>query len=501
MRKVILQVGSTPGTKESVTVEPELHFRTLQEFDSHFQKLFENCPQTFKGYEVAFKEAEERWMPVEESLIGNWLSFNAANAPKWYIRPVNQVHFMRDHVAHSKLETVADSVLQMRAYIEEEMDEIKARAGKEIAAVRGEVWALKLKLDTLEQKKSGCEDLDVINESFPNDVVAHSSPKKSLSPKLQLGSAGELNPELFSTIIQFRVAKGTKEASIPKHVISCIKSLNSVPVIYALLPSGAYEPCKYVSEQHDKISREPEWESFCIGIQGEDELAAESPKLPTPTPNTSNSYAAALSGSAKPSVVKHPKPWIPKPLVKTEENFPSFRKDEVDDICVKTEKLTFTEGFLAAQTTPTKSACVWGVPSVEDSQASVQDPQSAPESATECGSPNSTQYSVASHTSPKRQRAGEDYVFVNKEAKPEQSEPKPEASQEATPAEAKDAETTPKEPVNGVESPKCNSCDKVLEKTHVHCIECETFNCCQECFKTTNQTHTKEHTFELLIYK
>lgn len=331
MRKVILQLGSEPGTKESVSIEPELHFRTLGEFDSYFQNQFEKCPTTFKGYEVAFTENCERWIPVEEAVIGNWLSLKAANSPKWFIRPVNQMHFMRDHVAHAKLETVADSVLQMRAYIEEEMDEIKLRAGEEIAALRGEVWALKLKLDSFKKKSQASEDLDVIEESFPNGL-AHSSPKQAASPKLQLGSDGELKPELFSTFVQFRVPAGTNEASVPKHVSSCISCLSSAPVVYALTSSGSYEPCKYVSEEHDKIHREPAWESFCIGIHEDDEpTKAQSSKPATPSGASSNAKgisSAAPGGSSKPSVVKHPKPWVPTPLVKTEENFPSFRQDD-----------------------------------------------------------------------------------------------------------------------------------------------------------------------------
>lgn len=504
MRKVILQPGSEPGAKESVSIEPELHFRTLAEFDNYFQSQFEKCPTTFKGYEVAFTENCERWIPVEEAVIGNWLSLKAANSPKWFIRPVNQMHFMRDHVAHAKLETVADSVLQMRAYIEEEMDEIKLRAGEEIAALRGEVWALKLKLDSLEQTKKrsqASEDLDDIEESFPNGGLAHSSPKQAASPKLQLGSDGELKPELFSTFVQFRVPAGSNEASIPKHVSSCISCLNSAPVVYALTSSGSYEPCKYVNEKHDKIHREPAWESFCIGIQEDGEpttTRVAKPAIPSGVSSNSNgSYAAAVGGSSKPSVVKHPKPWVPAPLVKTEENFPSFRQEDLDDICAKTEKMTFTEEFLATQATPqTKKSSsrpnsqgAWGVPAPDETQASVLTQEKSTETTgktavTECGSPDSTQYSIASHAtagagSPKKTMTGDDYVFV---AKPGPAT-KPETV--STAAEI---------------PPNCNSCNTVLDKTHVHCIECGTFNCCQECFKTTNQTHPKEHTFELYIY-
>ncbi|RDW28039.1 LOW QUALITY PROTEIN: hypothetical protein B0I72DRAFT_167691 [Yarrowia lipolytica] len=457
MRRVILQPGSDAGIKESVSIEPNLHFRTLAEFDSYFQELFEKAPQTFKGYEMALTEGSERWTPVDEAVIGNWLSLKAANSAKWYIRPTNQMNFIRDHVAHEKLETVTDSVAQMRAYLEEEIDEIKQRAGEEIAALRGEVWALKLKLDTLEQakKSQASEDLDVIEEGFSKGL-AHSSPKKTSTPKLQLGSDDELKPELFSTFVQFRVPTGTKKASIPKHVHSCIRSMDSVPVVYALTLSGTYEPCEYVSELRDKIYREPEWESFCIGIHEEDEPSI---KIVTPAskgPTANRSYAAASGGSSKPTVVKHPKPWIPKPLVKTEENFPSFRQDDLDDICVKTEKMTFSEEFLAAQGPPTRSTSSAGVPSSEESLSSKLP------TLLQLNIGHSM-YSVESHTtagatSPKKHKTG-------------------------------DACT-----------PMRNSCDKLLDKTHVHCTDCETFTCCQECFKVANQTHPKEHTFELYIY-
>ncbi|CAG83973.1 hypothetical protein B0I72DRAFT_11045 [Yarrowia lipolytica] len=495
MRRVILQPGSDAGTKESVSIEPGLHFRTLAEFDSYFQELFEKAPQTFKGYEMALTEGSERWIPVDEAVVGNWLSLKAANSPKWYIRPTNQMNAIRDHVAHEKLETVADSVLQMRAYLEEEMDEIKQRASEEIAALRGDVWALKLKLDTLEQanKSQGSEDVDIIEEGFLK------GPKKTASPKLQLGSAGKLKPELFSTLVQFRIPAGTKTTSIPKHVSSCIKSLDSVPVVYALTQSGIYEPCEYVSELRDKIHREPEWESFCIGIHEEDEPVKQNIKTATSvsTASTPNrSYAAASGGSFKPSVVKHPKPWIPKPLVKTEENFPSFRQDDLDNICAKTEQMTFSEEFLAAQETPTTSSpsarsksCAWGIPAPEESLSppstrNNQPTENTSPTTTERDSPDSTRYPIESHTtagasSPKKHKTGHAYVAV--------ADPEPVTKPEVG--------SIPEGP------PKCNSCDKLLDKTHVHCVDCETFNCCQECFKMANQAHPKEHTFELYIYQ
>ncbi|KAG5361965.1 hypothetical protein CJU90_3436 [Yarrowia sp. C11] len=499
-RTVVVQLKTDTDATESLSVDTDLYFRTLSEFDSHFLKKLEktpNCPKTFKGYEVALDKDSDWWIPVEEALVGSWLSKKAASSPSWFIRPVLRIPF-RDPVAHEKLQTVADSVLEMRAYIEEEMDEIKQRAGEEIASLRGEVWALKLKLDSLEQAKKkaqASEDLDDIEESFPNGGgVAHSSPRSTSLPKIQLGSNGELKPELFSTFVQFRVPKGTKEADIPHHVASLIDSLDSVPVVYAITSSGSYEPCKYVSEERDQIYRNPMWTKFCIGIQDDEaEDATQTPSVPTLSYSNVIAQTAA-EDTPNHSVTTYPKPWVPKGLLKTEENFPSMGKDDVDEICAKTEQMTFTEEFLASQVNTSKTN-VWGIPPpVETSEpASSQElPKQTPEtpSRAECGSPDSTQYSVASHAtveptgSPKKQQTGDDYVFV------------------ANPEATSKSETTPKSDVESTEKrPDCNVCDKLLGNMYVHCTDCGSYNCCQDCFKAANESHPKEHTFELYIYE
>lgn len=449
MRKVILQRGDS---SQSVEIESEIHFRTLDEFNGHFQKLFEKCPESFKSYELAFSESAERWMPVEEYAIGNWLSLKTSTAPEWYIRPITQ-ETMRDHVAHGKLETVVDSVHQMRAYIEEEMDEIKVKTEEEVAKLRGEIWALKLKLDSMEKESKATEDVDDIEEAFP---VSHSSPKKS--------NVHLKKPEQYATFIQFRVPAGSTEALIPKHVISCISHLNSAPVVYAVT-SGEYETCFYATAKHDKVYRRADQENFCIAIS-EADLQPAKPKSPT----------------TKPKVVTYAKAWIPENLVKSEKNFPAFKKSEVDDVTEKVNKFTFSEEFLksanfsfSAKSPKQEKQTPFSFGVGEQKRASFSDVgktlaeefAALQKKSTEKGpvketveSPDSTQYSMASHTSPKK-------------------------------AEYKAETPTPA---------KCNGCEKTLEKTQVHCVECGDFNCCQECFKTANSTHPKDHTFELYIY-